>query len=60
MIEVGYGFRGMRLPHHSPRNEELGRVVLSAQNSDDGHEQTFGNADGGGCVVGMFGCAIIR
>jgi hypothetical protein len=26
----------------------------------DGHEQTFGNADGGGCVVGMFGCVIIR
>src|SRR5580693_9930567 len=51
-------FRGMRWPHHSPRNEELGRVVLSAQNSDDGHEQTFGNADGGGCVVGMFGCKI--
>jgi hypothetical protein len=50
----------MRWPHHSPRNEELGRVVLSAQNSNDGHEQTFGNADGGGCVVGMFGCAIIR
>jgi hypothetical protein len=48
------------LPHHSARNEELGRAVLSAQNSDDGHEQTFGNPDGGGCVVGMFGCAIIR
>jgi uncharacterized membrane protein YfcA len=53
-------FRGMRWPHHSLRNEELGRVVRSAQNSDDGHEQTFGNADRGGCVVGMFGCVIIR
>ena len=60
MIEIRYGFEECAGPHRSPWNEELGRVVLSAQISDDGHEQTFGKADGGGCVVGMFGRAIIR
>ena len=52
-------FRGMRWPRHSPRNEELGRVVLSVQNSDDGHDKTFISSDDGGCFAGMFGCAII-
>ena len=27
--------------------------------SDDGHDQTFSNSHGGGCVAGKFGCAII-
>src|SRR5205085_12155476 len=45
-------FRGMRWPHHSLRNEERGRVVLSAQNLGDGHDRTYDSSDGGGCFVG--------
>jgi hypothetical protein len=41
------------------RNWELGRVVLLKENSDDGHDQTFRNADSGGCAAIIFGSSLI-